>query len=314
MEERSPGRRAFTLVEMLVVMGIIILLASLLFPLLTNARRAAANTKCLNNLRQIGMAISQYTQAHDDTLPSATASNIWDDPISPNGAKQRGLTAAIQPIGEVLDPYLKHDLKIWRCPGAPVFTSEPSGLFREPCVTEKGLRRGVNPTPPGWQETDSLWRENGQWRPGYMYVSTVGWVWYRDHMPPDYWNPYLMESWVVRNVAGLKATQLRTVSMQPAPEIVIFLDYNSLFHGKEPISVYAKGGPTAGFDSNDYSNVGRGRFESNLLYLDGHVESKQYGWSGGLVNLLHKPIPQHELGKKEFAELFEKGFAKQYPN
>lgn len=306
--------RGFTLVEMLVVLGIIVLLVGVLLPTLTTARRAAANAKCLNNLRQIGMAMSQYTQANEDTLPMATASNIWDDPISPSGAKARGLVRAIRPVGEMLDPYLKHDLNIWRCPGAPFVATEPDGLFREPVVTRRGLREGADPTPSDWDKRDSLWRENGQWRPGYMYVSTVGWVWYRDHMPPDYWNPYHMESWVVRNVAGLKTTQLRTVNMQPPSSIVLFLDYNSLYHGKEPLSVYATGGPTAGYDSDDYTGVGRGHFVSNFLYLDGHAETKQYGWVGGLINLLHKPIPQHELGGKEFSEQFEKGFKKSYPD
>jgi len=65
-DARPRSRGAFTLVELLVVIGVLAVLASVLLPALANARRSAKNATCLNNLRQIGIAAQLYWLDHDD--------------------------------------------------------------------------------------------------------------------------------------------------------------------------------------------------------------------------------------------------------
>ena len=65
------ARQAFTLIELLTVIGIIAVLAALLFPVFATARGKAREITCVSNLRQIGMAIKMYTQDHDELYPWA---------------------------------------------------------------------------------------------------------------------------------------------------------------------------------------------------------------------------------------------------
>jgi prepilin-type processing-associated H-X9-DG protein/prepilin-type N-terminal cleavage/methylation domain-containing protein len=69
----SSSPAAFTLVELLVVIGIIALLIAMLLPSLNRARESAKNAQCMSNLRQIGMGISFYRNDHHDILPARDA-------------------------------------------------------------------------------------------------------------------------------------------------------------------------------------------------------------------------------------------------
>src|SRR5262245_19215185 len=65
----SPGRRGFTLIELLVVIAIIAILASMLLPTHSRSKETAHITKCLNNLRQIGVGLRLYADDNLETFP-----------------------------------------------------------------------------------------------------------------------------------------------------------------------------------------------------------------------------------------------------
>ncbi len=67
---RSSARLAFSLIELLVVIGIITILAALLLPTMGRAKESARGTACLSNLRQIGVALQLYVDGNNQRLPT----------------------------------------------------------------------------------------------------------------------------------------------------------------------------------------------------------------------------------------------------
>lgn len=102
---RAP--RAFTLIELLVVIAIIAILAAILFPVFAQAREKARQTACLSNMKQIGLALNQYTQDYDGVY----VANVTPVTIS----------ATAQPAHQDwfinLQPYMK-STAVAECPSA----------------------------------------------------------------------------------------------------------------------------------------------------------------------------------------------------
>lgn len=127
-------RRGFTLVELLVVIGIIALLLSLLLPALARAREAARATKCRSNLRQVHQALMLYAQANNDQVP-----------IGYRGTKQfnsmmySGSAGKLVLFGKLHEAKLTFDGEVFYCPSE----SNEQFAFDTP----------QNPWPPGEDAT-----------------------------------------------------------------------------------------------------------------------------------------------------------------
>ena len=65
----TRNRAGFTLIELLVVIAIIAILAAILFPVFAQARERARSISCLSDLKQMGLALTQYEQDYDETTP-----------------------------------------------------------------------------------------------------------------------------------------------------------------------------------------------------------------------------------------------------
>lgn len=99
---RTANAAGFTLIELLVVIAIIAILAALLMPALERARRSAYGVSCINNMRQLGLGLMQYTGDSGGRLPGPTSTHSmsrsvmfwhcygWWGPEYPPGTKNLG--------------------------------------------------------------------------------------------------------------------------------------------------------------------------------------------------------------------------------
>jgi prepilin-type N-terminal cleavage/methylation domain-containing protein/prepilin-type processing-associated H-X9-DG protein len=239
---RRPG---FTLVELLVVVGIIALLVAILIPVLSKARDSAATIKCLSNLRQMGQGIQFYSTEYKGWCTPTYKRDV-DPPLM-------GYWIAVGPTGPYDVPWQqsaasyfvkkydiqKRGVQVWNCPSGP----NPEGVFPSPAGLHGnyGINQDVGGAP---LEFFSIVRQN--WR--IKQLSGV-------NRPGDKYLLFEAGTYFISQASAKNPSSLRNYLVGYNPLRTPM--YNSIFAGE-----YTRD-----------SILGRHRGRINVVFADGHGET-----------------------------------------
>jgi prepilin-type N-terminal cleavage/methylation domain-containing protein/prepilin-type processing-associated H-X9-DG protein len=304
-------QRGFTLTEMLVVLGIIVVLASILLPAVMAAKRQSRKTVCEARLRAIGQALQLYLMDNDQYFPPACNSNsldssqsriafrtggVWSPsamggflPLRPYGpstavAYHTGppeFLLPLVPVAYFLQKAAPVTEKVWSC---PAMRNGKAGFFRTYQYVQ-------TPWPPN-SRTPNFDLVNGpltgmepgsdEFKPGYQFMGGVEFWWSifsgEDEVSR---RKYHYDQFATRNLAGLRLTDLKPQGGQASAEVVTFADYSVMAHSKETDDMWQPD-----------LNKRMGNYSANFLYLDGHVEYHEFNSITEYFKVLHRPIPQ----------------------
>jgi prepilin-type N-terminal cleavage/methylation domain-containing protein len=112
---RRLSNRAFTLIEILVVVGIIAVLLAILLPTVSRARAVSKRTKCAAHLRDVGAQFQMYLNDSKSKLPRVNTMPSIVPPLSPGPS-----------LVELLEPYHKGAKGVFECPADAIKEVEPA--------------------------------------------------------------------------------------------------------------------------------------------------------------------------------------------
>ncbi|MCC6676155.1 MAG: prepilin-type N-terminal cleavage/methylation domain-containing protein [Phycisphaerales bacterium] len=182
----GPGRAAFTLLELVVVIAIIALLLSILLPGLARARQAGMLAVSMSNLRQINTGGSAYAQSNAGRLPlfityrrgsSPTPDSgplegfcTWSMAGKNNSSYWAGKRFDVEAADRPLNPYLGEEE--WDAPAPPATLAKEASarerqarLFRDPSDIVSHQRTWPKPTPgiSGYDDVGTSYHFNAKW-------------------------------------------------------------------------------------------------------------------------------------------------------
>src|SRR5690242_6445232 len=106
--------RAFTLIEIVIVIAIVVVLAGLLLPAMANARARAAHARCAAQLHDIGQMLQMYFGESHNTLPKLNAMPSLQPPLN-----------SYPSLVQLLAPYDRGGARVFQCPADQITKPAP---------------------------------------------------------------------------------------------------------------------------------------------------------------------------------------------
>ena len=115
----SKNRRGFTLIELLVVIAIIAILAAMLLPALSSAKKKAWTISCVSNLRQVGLGMKMYADDNNEFYPESGRDIYWNTAV-PNAPTNSWMQQIFSYVGNT---------NAFNCPGNAQLPADMQGPF-----------------------------------------------------------------------------------------------------------------------------------------------------------------------------------------
>lgn len=145
MNKTAKPTNAFTLVELLVVIAIIAILAALLLPALAQAREKARRTACLNNARQITIAVMLYAGENNDRMCGERMGGgtgvVWPAPPKPNDGQVWTWKYALLPFTS--GNQTNNSMRVWICPTKPPASELSSSEADDDVTSSYGVSEDI---------------------------------------------------------------------------------------------------------------------------------------------------------------------------